>query len=424
MSNHRQDVPGAERAEIREIVLHAARDTWTAVEQLAGALGTATVAVVVLLALVAGAASCVVGIGFVLLPVALRGMHAVADRERGRISRWGPELLTPGPLPVRPLQALGDPAVRRELRWLAGHATAGWLLALSGVFLPVLAVRDASFPLWWQLMPQGTAGASIGLWTVEDWLGVLPVTMMGIGWTAVLVGLTPRMARVLDRRGRRLLGPAPDADLSLRVAELTATRAAALDAHATELRRIERSLHDGTQNRVVAVTVLLGTARRMLSRDPAAADALLERAQTAAEEALAELRAVARGILPPVLADRGLSGALTGLAATCPVPCRIDVDASARCAASVEATAYFVVAEALTNVSRHSGAAQVTVTLRNRQGRLHVRVEDDGQGGAGEGGGSGLVGIRRRIEAHDGILTLTSPPGGPTTIEVELPCGS
>ena len=424
MSSHRQDVPGAERGELREIVMRASRNAWAAVEQLAGALGTATVAIVVLLALAAGAAACVVGVGFLLLPVALRALHAVADRERSRISRWGPELLPPGPRTVRPLRALGDPAVRRELRWLAGHATLGWLLALFGVLLPLLAVRDASFPLWWQLMPQGTAGASIGLWTVDDWAGVLPVTLMGIGWTTILVGLTPRMAQVFDRRGRRLLGPDPDADLSLRVAELTATRAAALDAHATELRRIERSLHDGTQNRVVAVTVLLGTARRMLSRDPAAADALLERAQTAAEEALAELRAVARGILPPVLADRGLSGALTGLAATCPVPCRIDVDASARCAASVEATAYFVVAEALTNVSRHSRAGRVTVTVRNRQGRLHVRVEDDGQGGAEEGGGSGLVGIRRRIEALDGTLTLTSPPGGPTTIEVELPCGS
>lgn len=232
------------------------------------------------------------------------------------------------------------------------------------------------------------------------------------------------MARLQARPGRRLLAAGPETDLSLRVAELTATRAAALDAHATELRRIERSLHDGTQNRLVSVTILLGAARRMVARDPADADELLERAHSAAEQALAELRTVARGILPPVLADRGLTGALSGLAANCAVPCRIDVDVPERCAASVEATAYFVVAEALTNIAKHSGADHATVTARSRGGRLHLCVEDDGRGGADEGGGSGLTGIRRRIAAHDGNLSLTSPSGGPTTLEVDLPCGS
>ncbi|NDZ69654.1 sensor histidine kinase, partial [Streptomyces sp. SID10362] len=159
-----------------------------------------------------------------------------------------------------------------------------------------------------------------------------------------LLGLGPGMARLQAAPARRLLAAGPDTDLSLRVAELTATRAAALDAHATELRRIERSLHDGAQNRLVSVTVLLGAARRMAARDPAGADELLERAQSAAEQALAELRSVARGILPPVLADRGLAGALSGLAADCGVPCRVEADVPERCAAAVEATAYFVVA--------------------------------------------------------------------------------
>ncbi|MFU0242880.1 sensor histidine kinase, partial [Streptomyces scabiei] len=210
----------------------------------------------------------------------------------------------------------------------------------------------------------------------------------------------------------------------LRVAELTATRAAALDAHATELRRIERSLHDGAQNRLVSVTVLLGAARRMAARDPAGADELLERAQSAAEQALAELRSVARGILPPVLADRGLADALSGLAADCGVPCRVEADVPQRCAASVEATAYFVVAEALTNIAKHSGAARASVTVRARGGRLRLLVEDDGRGGADEDGGSGLTGIRRRVAALDGTLRLTSPPGGPTVLDADLPCGS
>ncbi|WP_309140823.1 histidine kinase [Micromonospora sp. M51] len=208
------------------------------------------------------------------------------------------------------------------------------------------------------------------------------------------------------------------------MAELTATRAAALDAHAVELRRIERSLHDGTQNRLVAVNVLLGAARRAVRRNPDRADEILGQAQDAAEQALGELRTVVRGILPPVLDDRGLAGALAGLAGSCAVPCRLEVDVAVRCAASVEATAYFVVAEALTNVVRHSGASRVDVAVRREHGRLLVSIEDDGHGDADETRGSGLTGIRRRVEAYDGRMTLTSPPGGPTRMDVELPCGS
>lgn len=236
------------------------------------------------------------------------------------------------------------------------------------------------------------------------------------------MGAVPRLARLHAGVARRLLAPPPGTDLTLRIAELTATRAAALDAHVAEMRRIERSLHDGTQNRLVAATVLLGAARRSLARDPSSTDALLERAQDAAEQALAELRAVVRGILPPVLVDRGLADALAGLAASCPVPCTVDVDVPVRCPVSVEATAWFAVAEALTDVARHSAATAAAVTVRRRGDRLLVRVVDDGHGGAAESGGSGLAGIARRVAAHDGVLELSSPPGGPTTLALELPC--
>jgi signal transduction histidine kinase len=251
----------------------------------------------------------------------------------------------------------------------------------------------------------------------------LLVGLLGLVWLVTAVAAGPALARIQAASGRRLLSPPPGVDLSLRVAELTATRAAALDAHALELRRIERALHDGTQNRLVAVNVLLGAARRALQRDPARADEILGQAQDAGEQALRELRTVVRGILPPVLDDRGLAGALAGLAAGCAVPCRLDVQVPVRCAASVEATAYFTVAEALTNVVKHSGAAGVLVTVRRDRDRLWVTVEDDGRGGADPERGSGLVGIRRRVEAYDGRLTLTSPPGGPTRMRVELPCG-
>jgi len=413
-----------EATKIRRLAGEARGSTLRALRDLLGGFGTAALALVLLLWLAVVAVTTLIGIGLPLRSSALRALHAVAGLERARLSRRGAEVLSPGPLPVRWREARADPATRRELSWLVGHATGGLLLGGIGIQLPVWAVRDGTFALWWRLIPADQATPGLGLWTVDDWPGVATVTLMGLCWAVLTVGLTPALARLQAARGRRLLAPGPETDLSLRIAELTATRAAALDAHATELRRIERSLHDGTQNRLVATTVLLGAARRMLTRDPVGAEVLLERAQGSAEQALAELRAVARGILPPVLADRGLAGALSGLAATCAVPCRLEVDVPGRCAASVESTAYFVVAEALTNIAKHSAATHAGVEVRSRGDRLRLRITDDGVGGADEAGGSGLVGIRRRIEALDGGLTVTSPPGGPTTLEVELPCGS
>ncbi|CAM5631022.1 histidine kinase OS=Streptomyces tendae OX=1932 GN=GUR47_20375 PE=4 SV=1 [Streptomyces tendae] len=407
---------------VRETAVRSLRAAGTATGQLVGGLGTAVQGVGVLVLLALAAVTAPAGAGLLLAPLALRALHALARRERERLSRRGVEIVPPDPPPTRLRSAPGDPTTRRELAWLVRHGTLGLLLGLLGLLLPVCAFRDTTFPLWWPLIPEDATTTSIGVGTAHSWLDALTATLLGVGWTAILLGLGPGMARLQAAPARRLLAAGPDTDLSLRVAELTATRAAALDAHATELRRIERSLHDGAQNRLVSVTVLLGAARRMVARDPAGADELLERAQSAAEQALAELRSVARGILPPVLADRGLAGALSGLAADCAVPCRVETDVPHRCAASVEATAYFVVAEALTNIAKHSGAGRASVTVRARGGRLRLLVEDDGRGGADEDGGSGLTGIRRRVAALDGTFRLTSPPGGPTTLEVELRC--
>ncbi|MFF7072627.1 sensor histidine kinase [Streptomyces pseudovenezuelae] len=391
------------------------------------AVGTATTAAAALGQLVSGLGTAIltpfVLLWLVLAPGGVRVLHGLAGMERVRLARWGPEVIAPAPPPQRLRAALGDATTRRELLWLVRHLAVGLPLGLLGFVLPVLALRDTAFPLYWRFAPKDATATSIGIGVAHSWPDALAVCLLGVGWIAIILGLTPGLARLQATPGRRLLSAGPDADLSLRVAELTATRAAALDAHATELRRIERSLHDGTQNRIVTVTVLLGAARRMVARDPAGADELLERAQSAAEQALAELRTVSRSILPPVLADRGLAGALTGLAAESAVPCTVDVEMPRRCAASVEATAYFVVAEALTNIAKHSGASRATVTVRARGPRILLRITDDGLGGADERGGSGLTGIRHRVAAHDGTLTLTSPPGGPTVVEVDLPCG-
>ncbi|MGV9210271.1 sensor histidine kinase [Micromonospora sp. RB23] len=395
-----------------------------ALEHLVGGLGTALLALGALLWAMVVALICLTGLGRRLVPGALQAVRSVADRERARLSRWGTPIPAPGPVQEGLREAARDPFVRREVGWITLHSVIGLLSGLVGLALPLNAVQDITFPLWYRLVSPEDGAPGIVWWRVDGLSEALLVGLLGVGWLVAAIGLGPALARVQAWPGRLLLPPPPGIDLSLRVAALTATRAAALDAHALELRRIERSLHDGTQNRLVAVNVLLGAARRAVRRDPDRADEILGQAQDAAEQALGELRTVVRGILPPVLDDRGLAGALAGLAASCAVPCRLTVDVAVRCAASVEATAYFVVAEALTNVVRHSGASRVDVAVRREQGLLLVSIEDDGHGGADEAAGSGLTGIRRRVEAYDGRMTLTSPPGGPTRMRVELPCGS
>ncbi|HEX6353174.1 sensor histidine kinase [Actinophytocola sp.] len=399
------------------------RTTVDAIEHLVGGLGTAVLALAALLWTAVTAVSCLVGVGVFLLPTVPRVVRAVADRERGRLSRWDGEVVGPEPVPAGFRAAVRDPAVRREVGWVGCHATAGFAVSLLGVSLPLYAVTDGTFPLWWYLLPPAEASDTLHLLPVRGPGDAFLVSLMGLGWLIVVVAVLPALARAQAWPGRHLLSPDPGTDLALRVAHLTATRAAALDAHTTELRRIERSLHDGTQNRMVAVTVLLGAARRALARDPASAAAVLDRAQDAAEQALTELRAVVRTILPPVLTDRSLPDALTALATACPVACQVDADVPDRCAASVEATVYFVVAEALTNIARHSGARHAAVSLRRQNDQLCVEITDDGKGGAAAVAGSGLAGIRRRVEAHDGAFALASPSGGPTTLTVSVPCG-
>jgi signal transduction histidine kinase len=394
------------------------------IEHLVGGIATGLLALAALLWIVLTGLLCVVGVGLLLLPTIPRVVRAVAQRERGRLSRWGPEIIDAEPVPADFRTAIRVPTVRRELGWVACHATAGFFAGLLGLTLVFYPVSNGTFPLWWYMLDPSDAYDTLRLLPVRDIGDAFLVSLIGLGWLVVDVPLIPFIARLQAWPGRTLLAPPPGTDLALRVAHLTATRAAALDAHTTELRRIERALHDGTQNRLVAVNVLLGAARRALARDPASADAVLGHAQDAAEQALTELRGVVRTILPPVLTDRSLPDALASLATTCPVPCRIDADVPGRSAASVEATVYFVVAESLTNVAKHSGARHAQVRLRRNGDRLCVAISDDGKGGADVRGGSGLAGIRRRVEAHDGTFTLVSPTGGPTQLTVSVPCGS
>lgn len=404
--------------------LRAAVGAWL---RLGAGLPTSMLAFVAMIGSTVVAVASLMSVGLPVLPQAIKGLRALADRERAHLSRTGPPVASPYvPLPdgwgASLRTAFKDPATFRDIWWVLARAP--FLFAVMiGLVLPLSAIRDVTLPLWWSLVPSGEAGSSFGF-AVVSWQGAFAAMAVSPVWIFLSVVLLPHMSRFSDYVGRRLLSPRSDVDLSARITELTATRAAALDAHTAELRRIERALHDGAQNRLVGVAVLTGAARRALTRDPAAADAMLERAQTGAEEALAELRSVIRAILPPILDQRGLDGALAALAAGCAVPCALDVDVPGRCPTSVEATAYFVVAEALTNISKHSGAGHASVEVRRAGDLLRIRISDDGKGGADEQRGSGLTGLKDRVAAHDGTARVSSPAGGPTTIDVELPCGS
>ncbi|MFB7590353.1 histidine kinase [Streptomyces sp. NPDC056169] len=354
-------------------------------------------------------------IGAGVLPETVLLLRLLAGRERSRTAaRTGtpvPEAYLPleGPLPARVRTAVTDPGTHGDLIWAAAHAVYGVLLWCASLIVWVCAV-------------------------VVDgvWAGLA-------GHRPLVLPLIGRLAALEADWSRALLTPAPsaarDAALAARIEQLTATRAGAVAAHGAELRRIERDLHDGAQARLVALSMRIGLARRAYDSDPAAARRLLDDAQEQAEEALAELRHVVRGIHPPILTDRGLTGAVRALAASSGLEVAVSVTGLAgdavpdaadgpRAPAAVEAAAYFVVAEALTNAAKHSGAARASVALARRPAGLRVLVKDEGHGGAeaGERGGSGLTGMRRRVAALDGTVRLTSPQGGPTVIEVELPC--
>ena len=210
--------------------------------------------------------------------------------------------------------------------------------------------------------------------------------------------------------------------LADRVDVLTRTRRGALDTQATELQRIERDLHDGAQARLVSVAMSLGLAETLLTTDPDLLAELLTEARSTTLAALDDLRTVMQGIEPPVLADRGLEGAIRALALDVAVPVTVTGGLAGRAPAPVESAVYFTAAECLANVIKHSNAALAWVDLRHRAGVLSVVVGDNGEGGASIEGGTGLRGVVRRLESFDGVVTVSSPAGGPTTVTMEVPC--
>jgi signal transduction histidine kinase len=305
----------------------------------------------------------------------------------------------------------------------AGAFWPGWvwlgLAAALGVHLVILRARSPEPERHRALRVQAEATALLVALEVAAWV------LSGLGsfwpiWPALVLGTALAVHAIVVRQ-RELRRPR-EAALEERVDELTRTRRGALDVQAAELRRIERDLHDGAQARLVALSMHLGRAEEKLGDQPEMA-ALVRQAREEAGSAIAELRDLARGIAPPVLADRGLAAALEGLARRSAIAVAVDVQVGERPPPVVETAAYFVAAEALTNAAKHAAGAPARVRVTRGDDTLVVAVSDRGPGGA-DARGSGLTGLRHRVEALDGRLTVTSPAGGGTTVRAELPCGS
>jgi signal transduction histidine kinase len=283
------------------------------------------------------------------------------------------------------------------------------------------ALSMMSMPFWLHHVPSRRADA----WflTVTDQRTAWLVAAAGLLMVGIAGLLTYALTSLEGALARALLGPTAR-DLERQVDQLRDSRSRVVDSVDAERRRIERDLHDGAQQRLVAVAMNLGRARSHYDDDPESARQLLDEAHRDAKQALAELRDLARGIHPAVLTDRGLDAALSGLAGRCPVPVTVSVAAGPRCTPTIEAIAYFIVSEALANIAKHAQASRAAVSVYRRGDRLLVEVSDDGVGGADAGRGSGIAGLRDRVAGVDGTLEVTSPAGGPTTLKAELPCGS
>jgi len=334
--------------------------------------------------LIVSVALLVIWIGLPLLLgflAVLRGFALLHRRLAGKVlGTVVPEPYAEGPsggMFTRLRFRLSDRASWRDLAWLLEVQTIGFAMELAALI---------AFPF-------------------------LP-----LGWWG-----SPLLLRTDASTTRLLTGP-QDTQLQERIGELESSRAQTVDHSAAELRRIERDLHDGAQAQLVSLAMTLGLAQELVSRDPAAASALIAEARESSTTALQNLRSLVRGIHPPVLADRGLTGGVDSLAVAHPRPVEVDVDLDGRPPAPVESAVYFSVAEVLANSAKHSAARNAWVWMRHDGGTLTVMVGDDGVGGARVTPEGGLAGIERRLAAFDGTLSMASPLGGPTIVTIKVPC--
>ena len=368
-------------------------------------------------------------IGVVVLLLALQFVRVVSAIERararalldadianpfmaiGEIKGWWPRIKA----------VLGDAALWKGVAYCVLALPVGIITFTVAVTFWSIALGGVTAPIW------ATIEAMVGANDPHGWAYV------GITAASFVAGLiflvaTPWVVHglaVMDRGLiRGLLGADRNAQLRRRVTQLEVSKTASLDVAEAERTRIERDLHDGVQPRLVVAAMDLGLAREKASGSDPEVVALIERAQDETKQAIAELRELVRGIHPAVLTDRGLDAALSSLAARCPVPVTVQVNLDERPPTPVESAAYFIVAESLTNIAKHSDAKHARVNVNRDDRTLRVEITDDGHGGARTEPGGGLSGLADRVRSLEGTFRVASPVGGPTTILAELPCGS
>jgi signal transduction histidine kinase len=392
---------------------------------ITGVIAGAVTLILTVVSFAAGALLVPFGLGFVVLNGAARLIRTLAGAERMRATLLldadlseAPRGTVEGTWRQRWRQNRRDALLRREVAyclWLLPATSSAtvlvvplWSAGLVGILSPLYAgfVADGDLLPWWNLPAAAESAAAVAA---------------GSALLIAAVAVTGALARALLRLVVGHLAPRPVDALRARITELTQTRAGVLEATDAERQRIERDLHDGAQQHLVALAMNLGRAKAKFDSDPAAARELVQHAHEEAKESITALRNVVQGLHPPVLTDRGLDAALSTLAARSPVPVRLDVDLPQRFDPTVESVAYFVVSEALTNAARHAGAGQITVTVRGTGSAVTVIIADDGRGGATERPGGGLRGLRDRVAAIDGTVSFSSPLGGGTTITMEVP---
>jgi signal transduction histidine kinase len=374
-----------------------------------------------LLALLVLAAGLAIGRFFV--PPVLLALRRLASLTRRLAGEWcgvaiaepyrpAPAAVEQKSITARLRWLLGDPATWRDLLWVTVNALVGWIVAIASAALAGTGAILFLVPVFSRVVPPPAFPGN-----TKPTLAVLGLAMVTTGVLAA-----PWLLRGYGLLAAAMLAPPGKAELTERVRYLAQTRTEALDTGAAEIRRIERDLHDGAQARLVAMGMTLDAAGQIIDTNPEAARALLNEARDASVKALAELRALVRGIHPPVLADRGLADAIAALALDTPLRIHLASDLHARPPAPIESAAYFAVSELLANVSKHAEARETWIDIRHSDGMLRIGVTDNGHGGADPVRGSGLRGTERRLAAFDGILAISSPPGGPTAVTMEIPC--
>ncbi|MGO4461497.1 histidine kinase [Streptomyces sp. M-16] len=328
--------------------------------------------------------------------------------------------------PWRTLRGLTE-RLRAESTWrqYGYHLVVSPLVATGAALLVLgwaVGAAAASVYAWAWMLPREPFGPPTGWQNQYDTITVLgALLLLAVPWAAAA------LTRLDSVAAAALLGPNRARELERRVEDLAESRAGVLDAADLERRRIERDLHDGAQQRLVSLAMNLGIARATLPDLPPEAKAVIDEAHREAKEAIEELSNLVRGLHPAVLEDRGLDAALSGIAARAPLPVELTVDIPVRPGPTIEAVAYFVVSETLANVAKHARARRCSVSIAriagDRGDLLRIVVTDDGVGGADPAGGSGLVGLRKRVGSVDGTILINSPLGGPSVVTVELPCG-